>query len=135
MMTRVVALGFAPVAVVFVIGCATTGGMRSEPLDVGVVREFNRDYATVLQAARSAVTSVGLAIDSDEDLDDSTAMIVAKRGFHGWSWGELVRIVVKRSANDRTTVSVFSRRRLVTNILAKGDYSDMIFSNMELGLR
>lgn len=43
MMTRVVALGFAPVAVVFVIGCATTGGMRSEPLDVGVVREFNRD--------------------------------------------------------------------------------------------
>ena len=135
MMTRIVRLGFAPVAVVFVIGCATTGGMRAEPLDVGVVREFNRDYATVLRAARSAVMSVGLAIDSDKDLDDSTTMIVAKRGFHGWSWGELVRIVVKRSANDRTTVSVFSRRRLVTNILAKGDYSDMIFSNMELGLR
>jgi hypothetical protein len=135
MITRVVTFGFAPLAFVCIVGCASTGGMRDEPLDVGVVREFNRDYATVLRAARSAVMSVGLAIDSDEDLNDSTAIIVAKRGLHGWSWGELVRIVVQRAANDRTTVRVFSRRRMMTNILAKGDYSVTIFSDMDVGLR
>jgi len=49
-------------------------------LDVGVVREFNSDYTTVLQATRSAITNVGLAIDSDENVNDSTAMIIAKNG-------------------------------------------------------
>jgi hypothetical protein len=135
MRTRFVTFGFAPLAFVFVVGCARTGGIRVEPLDVGVVRQFNSDYATVLQAARSAITSVGLTIDSDESVNDSTAMIVAKKGILVWSWGELVRVVVQRSADDRTTVRVASRRRMATNLTAKGDYSVTLFSNIELGLR
>jgi len=73
--------GVAPFAALVVfVGCASTGGVRVEPLDVGVVREFNSDYTTVLQATRSAITNVGLAIDSDENVNDSTAMIIAKNG-------------------------------------------------------
>src|SRR5262245_55596701 len=97
--------------------------MRVEPLDVGVVREFNSDYTTVLRATRSAITSVGLAVDSDENVNDSTAMIVAKKRISAWSWGELVRVIVQRAAEDRTTVRVLSRRRIATNLTAKGDYS------------
>jgi hypothetical protein len=133
--TRAVTLGFVLFGFVCIAGCATTGAMRAESLDVGVVREFDRDYARVLRAARSAVMSAGLVIDSDERLNDSTEMIVAKRGLHGWSWGELVRMIVQRAPNDRTTVRVISRRRMATNILAKRDYSIMIFSDMEAGLR
>jgi len=135
MRTRFVTLGFASLAFAFVVGCASTGGLRVEPLDVGVVREFNRDYTTVLQATRGAITSVGLVIDSDENVNDSTAMIVAKKGISVWSWGEFVRVVVQRSADDRTTVRVVSRRRMATNLTAKGDYSVTLFSNIELGLR
>ena len=124
----------ALVTLTFLAACASAGGMRAEPLDVGVVREFNGDYPTVLSATRNAVTSAGLAVDSYEEVNDSTAMIVAKKGTSAWSWGELVRVVVQKSASDRTTVRVLSRRRMATNVTAKGDYSDTIFSNIELAL-
>ena len=73
----------------FLVACASAGGMRAEPLDVGVLREFNGDYTTVLRATRNAVASAGLAVDSYEEVNDSTAMIVAKKGNSAWSWGEL----------------------------------------------
>ena len=63
--------------------CATTGGMRQEPLDAGVVREFTGDFQTVLRAARTAVTNAGLAVDSYDEANDSTAVIVAKKGTSG----------------------------------------------------
>src|SRR5438128_4953078 len=63
----------------FLVACASAGGMRAEPLDVGVLREFNGDYTTVLRATRNAVASAGLAVDSFEEVNDSTAMIVAKK--------------------------------------------------------
>ncbi|PYT54329.1 MAG: hypothetical protein DMG46_22140, partial [Acidobacteria bacterium] len=50
----------------FLVACASAGGMRAEPLDVGVLREFNGDYTTVLRATRNAVASAGLAVDSYE---------------------------------------------------------------------
>src|SRR3989339_1498896 len=110
--------------------CASTGGMRVEPLDTGVLREFNGDYATVLRAARNAVTAAGLAIDSYQEVNDSTAVIVAKKEASAWSWGELVRVVVQKSTDDRVGVRVLTRRKLATNITAKGDYSETIFSNI-----
>jgi hypothetical protein len=130
---------FAPCRLValssFLLACASAGGMREEPLDVGVVREFNGEYTTVLRATRDAVASAGLAVDSYEEVNDSTAMIVAKKGTSAWSWGELVRVVVQKSASDRVAVRVLSRRRMATNVAAKGDYSDTIFSNIALALR
>jgi|SRR5437867_157580 len=119
----------------FLAACASAGGMRAEPLDVGVLREFNGDYTTVLRATRNAVASAGLAVDSFEEVNDSTAMIVAKKGTSAWSWGELVRVVVQKSASDRVAVRVLSRRKMATNVTAKGNYSDTIFSNIELALR
>lgn len=135
MMTRVVTFGFAPLAFAFLVGCASAGGMRVEPLDIGVVREFNGEYTTVLRATRSAITGAGLTIDSDENVNDSTAMIVAKKGISAFSWGELVRVIVQKSADDRTAVRVLSRRRMATNLTAKGDYSATIFESIESGLR
>jgi hypothetical protein len=127
--------GFFAILLVLSTSCATAGGMREEPLDVGVVREFSGDYVTVLRATRNAVMGAGLAIDTYQDVNDSTAMIVAKKGTSAWSWGELVRVVVQRSAVDRVAVRVLSRRRMATNVTAKGDYSETIFSNIELALR
>lgn len=49
-------------------------------------------------------------------------------------WGELVRVVVIRDSAERTTVRVHSARRIKTNITAKGDYANLILSNIELKL-
>ena len=100
-----------------------------------MLREFDGEYATVLRAARNAVAAAGLAIDSYQEVNDSTAMIVAKKGISAWSWGELIRVVVQKSADNRVGVRVLTRRRLATNLTAKGDYSDTIFSNLDLALR
>ena len=134
MKTRLCAHSCAVLVLTLLAACASAGGMRAEPLDVGVVREFNGDYTTVLRATRNAVASAGLAVDSYDEVNDSTAMIVAKKGSSAWSWGELVRVVIQKSG-DRVAVRVLSRRKMATNVTAKGDYSDTIFSNIELALR
>jgi hypothetical protein len=114
--------------------CATAGGLRTESLDVGIVREFGGDYAGVLRATRAAITGAGLAIDSHDQINDTTAMIVAKKGMSAWSWGELVRVVVQELSNDRVAVRVLSKRRMATNVTAKGDYSEAIFSSIEMAV-
>ena len=121
--------------IVGILGCASTGSMRARPLDEGVAREFTGDYATVLRAAREAVIGAGLAIDLFDEVNETTAVIVAKKGSSLFSFGELVRVVVEQSANDRVVVRVVSDRKLATNIAARGDYADTIFSNVTLALR
>ena len=46
----------------------------------------------------------------------------------------LVRVTVQQIDNCKTVVSVITKRKLVTNITAKGDYSTSIFKNIELKL-
>jgi hypothetical protein len=122
-------------AFVLITGCGTTSGIRSQPLDTGEEREFPGDYATVLRATRDAVVNAGLAVDSFEEPSPRTAIIVAKKGVSGWSWGELVRVVVEQRSSQCTAVRVLTRRRVATNIAAKGDYSETIFTNIDLALR
>lgn len=126
---------FLLLVVVGALGCASTAAMRSEPLEVGIVREFSGDYARILRAARDAVVNAGLAIDTFDEVNETTAVIVAKKGTSAFSWGELVRVVVQQSAVDRTSERVVTKRKLATNVAAKGDYSDTIFSNIALSLR
>jgi len=88
-----------------------------------------------LNAARTAIASVGLAVDSFDQPNDVTTVIVAKKGVSGFSWGELVRVVVTSAGPDTTSIWVFGQRRLATNVLAKGDYSIDIFENIALTLK
>ena len=117
------------------VGCASAGRMRNAPLDVGTARTFDGSYARVLRAAREATVASGLAIDSFEQPDSATAVIVAKKSSSAWSWGELVRVVVQRADETHAVVRVYSKRRLATNVTAKGNYSNTIFQNMDLSLR
>ena len=120
---------------VILAGCASTASMKQAPLDQGTQREYSGSYTTVLRAARDAVSNSGLAIDSFDEVNDSTAVIVAKKGSSAWSWGELVRVVVQKSTGDRVVVRVTSRRKLATNVTARGDYAETLFSNIALALR
>lgn len=122
-------------AVLLLAACATTGGMRSAPLDEGTSRVFAGEYDQVLRAAREAVVEAGLAVEEVDKINDTAWMIIAKKGMSGWSWGELVRVVVEKTGPESTSVRVASQRKVATSIAAKGDYSVAILSNIELKLK
>jgi hypothetical protein len=59
-------------------------------------------------------------------------MIAAKRGVSLLSWGELVRVVAQQTPDGTAVVvRVFTKRRLATNITAKGDWSGTIFEQLD----
>ena len=116
------------------VGCATMGGMYTEPLDKGVVRDFPSGLDETTQAAREAMVGSQLMIEDVEQLNDSTWILLGKKGTSAWSYGEMVRVVTMATAPRTTRVYVISKKKAATNIGAKGDYSDDIFSQMEFAL-
>ncbi len=49
--------------------------------------------------------------------------------------GELVRVVVQQTAPDTIAVRIISKKRMATNVAARGDYSQAILNDMELKLK
>lgn len=123
------------VATLCLLGCATTGGMRSASLDKGVPRTYAANFDQVLEVAKKACYASGLHIEETNNVDDRTCIIIAKKGATMWSRGEVVRVVVEKTGDSETTVRVWSKRKLATNITAKGDYSEDIFRNIDSRLK
>jgi len=62
--------------------------------------------------------------------------IVASKGMSAFSYGEFVRVMVAPASNPKSSiVHVLTRRRLATNVTAKGDYSEAIFAGIDLRLQ
>jgi len=115
--------------------CASTSSIQNAPLHAGISRSFNAGYMQTLKAAREAMVETGLQIETATEVDKNNYMIIGKKGTSAFSWGELVRVVVTRSGPGETTVRVYTKRRIATNLAAKGDYANSILSNIELKLK
>lgn len=115
---------------VSITACATTGGIRNEPLDAGTSRSYAAPLNRVVTATREAVAQAGLQIDDVSHPSDSTWVVIGKRGIGIFSYGELVRAVVRPAGTGRTIVYVLTRRRVATDITAKGDYSHAVLSSV-----
>lgn len=117
-------------------GCATMGGLREDPLDAGTSRHFDAPFQIVVDAARQSMIDAKLQIEEAYQPSPGTQVMLGKKGTSFWSWGELVRVVVVEGpeGSDPTTVRVLSKRKSGLNFAAKGDYSEAIFSGIELGL-
>jgi hypothetical protein len=111
--------------------CASTGGMRSQPLDAGETKFYAAPLNSVAPAARQAVLAAGLTVDTVSQPDSLTWMIIAKKGMSFFSYGEVVRVVVQQTPEGAVAVRVFTKRRLATNITAKGDWSKSIFDQLD----
>jgi hypothetical protein len=111
--------------------CASAGGMRSEPLSAGETKFYAAPLNAVAPAARLAALATGLDVDTVAQLDSLTWMIIAKKGMSLFSYGELVRVVVQQTPEGAVAVRVFTKRRLATNIAAKGDWSGPIFDRLD----
>jgi hypothetical protein len=119
--------------VVLIAGaCASTAGLRSAPLDAGETKFYAAPLAVVGPAARQAVLSAGLDVDTVSTPDSLTWMIIAKKGMSLFSYGELVRVVVAQTPDRAVAVRVYTKRRLATNVTAKGDWSGPIFQQLDL---
>src|SRR5438105_2469208 len=123
--------GALAIAVVITAACASTAGLRSEPLDAGETKFYSAPLAVVGPAARQAVLSAGLNVDTVSTPDSLTWMIIAKKGMSLFSYGELVRVVVAQTPDRAVAVRVFTKRRLATNVTATGDWSGAIFQQLD----
>ncbi len=122
-------------AVLAVLGCASLGGVRDEPLEEGDSRPFAADYTEVVRAARAAVLGAGLKIQEDYPLDESTWFILSDKPYSFFGgYGAVVRVVVQKLGDNQTVVRVISRRRSAIELGAKGDYSKDIIAALTLWL-
>ncbi len=124
-----------PFTVVLVAGCASMGGLKSEPLDQGVTRYYEATLADAVRSVRSAVTGAGIAIDEVSQVNESTWMIAGKKSAGAFSWGEIVRVVVQDEGSQGIAVRILTKRRVATNVTATGDWSNQIFSQLDLDLK
>jgi hypothetical protein len=131
MVGHVTSAGRLAVVAVIAGACASTAGLRSAPLDAGETKFYAAPLAVVGPAARQAVLSAGLNVDTVSTPDSLTWMIIAKKGMSLFSYGKLVRVVVAQTPEGAVAVRVFTKRRLATNITAKGDWSGPIFQQLD----
>ena len=132
MVGHVTRAGLLAAAAAMSAACASTAGLRSAPLDAGETKFYAAPLAVVGPAARQAVLAVGLNVDTVSTPDSLTWMIIAKKGMSLFSYGELVRVVVAQTPDRAVAVRVYTKRRLATNVTAKGDWSGSIFQQLDL---
>jgi hypothetical protein len=120
------------VALILQAACASAGGMRTEPVDAGEAKVYAAPLTVVVPAAQQAVLSAGLDVDQMSQPDSLTWMIIAEKGTSLFSWGELVRVVAQQTPDgSAVVVRVLTKRRMATNITAKGDWSGPIFERLD----
>jgi hypothetical protein len=117
-----------------VAACASAGGLRQEPLNAGVQRSFAAPLLRTVNAARTAMAGAGITIEEATQVAPNAWMIMGKKGVSGFSWGELVRVVVEESPPGQCAVRVISKRKVATNITAAGDWSRSLLDQIALSL-
>src|SRR4026207_326163 len=122
-----VAAGLVVVLIVFLgAGCATVESMGHELPDEGVSFYVPATCSFVRDALQPALLDLKFAIGTVDDSGVCDRDVVATMGISAFSWGELVRVTLREGDANDTILSVTTKRRLATNIIAKGDWSKEI---------
>ena len=117
------------------MGCASMAGLRTEPMTAGESRNFDADFDRVVDAALQSIKQEGLQIEESYKPNAKTWVILSWKGASAMSWGELVRVVVEKTADEATAVRVITKRKSALSVTAKGDYSQSIFSGISVALK
>ena len=108
-------------------GCATTDTMREAPLSEGKTQTFAAPFDTVLEATRESIPEAGFGIQEVNQVDAGTTAFIAEKSGGAFSYGERVRVLVQRQGDAETLVRVLTKKKMATNVFAKGDWSDTLF--------
>lgn len=111
--------------------CATVGGLSNSEGD-GETSYYREDPEVLLDAGVIALADLGLRI---EKYDSESRYVLASKGASMGSYGEVVGVFVRQTAQDETvcSVRVVSRKRLATNVFAK-NWEDDVFRRLEAQL-
>ncbi len=116
-------------------GCDTASSVKNAPLSEGVSKAYEANFGEVIKATRDGMTDSGLEIEEAYEADEETFVIIGKTGASAFSWGKYARSVVAERKSGNTTVRVLTKTKLSTNIIAEEDYSDEIFSSLNITFR
>ena len=129
-----VGLQIATVMIALLAGCATPSGIRNAPLDEGVQRLFRAPVEDVRTALKEALVETGFKVGEVAEVNDGVWIVVATKGMSLMSYGEIVRVILEDHGETKTVARFMTKRRLATNIAAKGDWSASIFEAVQTRL-
>lgn len=121
-------------------GCTTIGAMRNAPLSEGISRTFTADYNRVLKAVRVSLVEDGLKIEDSYKVDDEKWVVLGEQAAFGdspWGgYGAYTRVIIEKTSDTETTVRVYTKNRLATDIVTKEaqERTKRILSNIESNL-
>lgn len=127
-MPRIVPKLLVPTLIILLFsGCATVSNMRTTDLNQGKSQTFQANVNDVVKAVEQIISKTKrLRLVSSEQVDPRSWVIIAEESMSLMSYGTLVRVSIAQMSINETTVNVLTKRRLATNITAKGDYSSEI---------
>ena len=98
-------------------------------MDAGVGRSFQAPYEQTKAAVLASLSQLRLTpVERDERPDGHTILI--GRPPHGFSWGEVGRIFVEKSADKPTIVRVVYENR-ITMQFAQSNFPRYLFAKMD----
>jgi hypothetical protein len=126
---------FSVPAFAFVLAaCANATTVQQVPADAGVARSFNASYDEVRAAALQGLTLLRLQPSAQNETPEGHTFMVA-RPPHGFSWGEVGRIIVEKSEAPPTTVRVVYERRMALQFAGgQSSFARNLFAKMDQAL-
>ncbi|RLD21192.1 MAG: hypothetical protein DRI71_09425 [Bacteroidetes bacterium] len=109
----------------------STDKVKKAPLDAGDSRDFSASLETIVQYAKGALNDVNLELEFIEQVDNNSYMLMGIRRASGFSWGEILRLVVTRKSATETTVYVYAKKKVGMNLTAKTTKPSTIFSSIQ----
>lgn len=126
---RTVLTRLAPVLALALAACASAQTVKRQPMDAGIARSFAAPYEQTKQAVLTSLAQLKLTPVEREERPDGHTILIG-RPPHGFSWGEVGRIFVEKSADKPTIVRVVYEKR-ITMQFAHSNFPRYLFAHMD----
>lgn len=125
----------AMLAISCLAGCATADSIKSDPVDAGIARSFSAPYDSTVAATMSTLATLKVAMHEEHD-EAYGHVVMVNTHVSAFSWGEVGRVIIKKSATAPTTVVVDWSKRDKLQITGTGadDFSSELFGGIDARL-
>ena len=106
--------------------CASAATVARDSPESAVPFFVSEPCHSVREVLEPALLDLGFKIESVEDADVCDRTVVARKSMSAFSWGEFVRVSLREEDAQTSRLEVTTKRRLATNVTAKGDWSSEI---------
>jgi hypothetical protein len=114
--------------------CSSHETVKNADAEAGVERVFNASFENTQRAALEGLARLKLSPSAIDTVPEGTAIYVA-RPPHGFSWGEVGRIVVVKGDAPPTTVRVVYQTRMALQFAgSQSGFARNLFAKMDVAL-